>query len=245
MSLNTKLQLGLEYEKYVQKIITNKYINCWLWNEVPKHVLLDLKIINNYQESCDDIGCDIICQNSDLTYLFIQCKNYSTTGNDNTISIYDLAGFYNFIAETGFNGIVYYSGKLSTQIICRKKRINYINLPFITNKEILNFLPRDYQIEAYNYIKSNNKNILSMPCGTGKTFVSFLLSLEYSNIIILTPLISTTEQIHTHYKNYYSKYDNINFILVNCKAERNISNITSKLLQHQKGQIILQLKNTL
>ena len=69
-----------------------------------------------------------------------------------------------------------------------------------------------------------------MPCGTGKTFVSFLLSLEYSNIIILTPLISTTEQIHAHYKNYYSKYDNINFMLVNCKAERNISNITSKLL---------------
>ena len=58
-----------------------------------------------------------------------------------------------------------------------------------------------------------NKNILSMPCGTGKTFVSFLLSLEYNNIIILTPLISTTEQIHAHYKNYYSKYKNINFNL--------------------------------
>ena len=145
MSLNTKLQLGLEYEKYVQKIIRNKYINCWLWVEVPKHVLLDLKIIQNQEQNCDDIGCakgtfgDIICQNSDLTYLFIQCKNYSTTGNDNIILIYDLAGFYNFIAETGFNGIVYYSGKLSTQIICRKKRINYINLPFITNKQILDF----------------------------------------------------------------------------------------------------------
>jgi len=45
MSLNTKLQQGLEYEKYVQKIIKNKYINCWLWCEVPKHVLIDLKII--------------------------------------------------------------------------------------------------------------------------------------------------------------------------------------------------------
>jgi len=228
MSLNTKLQLGLEYEKYVQKIIKNKYINCWLWSEVPKHVLVDLKIINNYQESCDDIGCDIVCQNSDLTFLFVQCKNYSTTGNDNTISIHDLSGFYNFIAETGFNGSVYYSGKLSSQIICRKKRINYINLPYITNNQILDFLPRDYQIEAYNYIKNNNKNILSMPCGTGKTFVSFLLSLEYNNIIILTPLISTTEQIHAHYKNYYSKYENINFILVNCKAERNINNIMLK-----------------
>ena len=187
MSLNTKVQLGLEYEKYVQKIIKNKYINCWLWTEVPKHILVYLKIINNLQENCDDIGCDIVCQNNDLTFLFVQCKNYSTTGNDNTISIHDLSGFYNFIAETGFNGSVYYSGKLSSQIICRKKRINYINLPYITNNQILDFLPRDYQIEAYNYIKNNNKNILSMPCGTGKTFVSFLLSLEYNNIIILTP----------------------------------------------------------
>jgi len=228
MSLNTKLQLGLEYEKYVQKIIKNKYINCWLWSEVPKHILVELQIIKNNQENCDDIGCDIVCQNIDLTFLFVQCKNYSTTGNDNTISIHDLSGFYNFIAETGFNGSVYYSGKLSSQIICRKKRINYINLPYITNNKILDFLPRDYQIEAYNYIKNNNKNILSMPCGTGKTFVSFLLSLEYNNIIILTPLISTTEQIHSHYKNYYSKYENINFILVNCKAERNINNITLK-----------------
>jgi hypothetical protein len=49
MSLNTKLQLGLEYEKYVQKIIKNKYINCWLWSEVPKHILVELQIINNYQ----------------------------------------------------------------------------------------------------------------------------------------------------------------------------------------------------
>ena len=47
MLLNTKLQLGLEYKKYVQKIIKNKYINYWLWSEVPKHILIDLKIINS------------------------------------------------------------------------------------------------------------------------------------------------------------------------------------------------------
>ena len=112
----------------------------------------------------------------------MQCKNYSTTGNNNTISIYLVSIIFH--TETGFNGSDYYSGKLSSQIICRQKRINYINLPVITNNQILDFLPIDYQIEAYNYIKSNNKNILSMPCGTGKTFVSFLLSLEYKNIII-------------------------------------------------------------
>ena len=124
--------------------------------------------------------------------------------------------------------------------MCRKRKINYINLPFIKNNLILDFKPRDYQIEAYNVIKDGNKSLLSMPCGTGKTFVSFLLSLEYKNIIILSPLISTSEQLMTHYKNYssckerirpkgyYSKYDNINFILVNCKAGRKIDNILLK-----------------
>ena len=50
---------------------------------------------------------------------------------NNTINICDLSGFYNFIAETGFKGIVYYSGKLSQQILIRKKKIKYINMIFI------------------------------------------------------------------------------------------------------------------
>lgn len=231
-----KLKNGLDYEKYVHNIIKNKYFNCWLWNDTPNDVLSLL----GFKINCDDIGCDIVCQNHDLYFLFIQCKNYSTTGCDNTISIHDLSGFYNFIAETGYNGVVYYSGKLSSQILCRKRKINYINLPFIKNNLILDFKPRDYQIEAYNIIKDDNKSLLSMPCGTGKTFVSFLLSLEYKNIIILSPLISTSEQLMIHYKNYsssmehirpesyYSKYNDINFILVNCKAGRKIDNILLK-----------------
>jgi len=223
------LKNGLDYEIYVRDIIKDKYINCWLWNDTPNNILLEL----GFKINCDDIGCDIVCQNHDMSFIFIQCKNYSTTECDNTISIHDLSGFYNFIAETGFNGVVYYSGKLSSQILCRKRKINYINLPFIKNNLILDFKPRDYQIEAYNIIKDGNKSLLSMPCGTGKTFVSFLVSLEYKNIIILSPLISTSEQLMTHYKNYsYSReriqYDDINFILVNCKAGRKIDNILLK-----------------
>ena len=91
-----KLKNGLDYEKYVHNIINNKYLNCWLWNDTPNDVLSQLGFKNNF----DDIGCDIVCQNHDLSFLFIQCKNYSTTGCDNTISIHDLSGFYNFIAET-------------------------------------------------------------------------------------------------------------------------------------------------
>jgi superfamily II DNA or RNA helicase len=226
--MQTKLESGHEYEVYVKNIIKNKYKNTWLWTELPKEVLLEIECIKNINDSCDDIGCDIVCQYHDDSYVFIQCKNYSTTGIDNTINISDLSGFYNFIAETGYTGIVYYSGKLSNQIILRKKKITYINLPHIKNNKVLDFKPYEYQIEAYNKLKNNNRAILAMPCGTGKTFVSFLLSLDYTNIIILTPLISTTDQILSHYKNYYSEYNDINYILVNCKATRKIDNLKNK-----------------
>ncbi len=221
----TKLQSGTEYEIFIQSIIKSRYKNCWLWNQIPKDTLLQIGCINTIDDTCDDIGCDIVCQLEDDSYEFIQCKNYSTTGYDNTINICDLSGFYNFIAETGFKGIVYYSGKLSQQIICRRKKIKYINVPHIKDNLILDFTPRDYQIEAYNVLKNNKRSVLSMPCGTGKTFVSFLLSLDYRNIIILTPLISTTEQILTHYKNYYNKYENVNYTLINCKATRKTKDI--------------------
>jgi predicted helicase len=84
----------LDYEIYIRDIIKNKYFNCWLWNDTPNHILLDL----GFKINCDDIGCDIVCQNYDLSFIFIQYKNYSTTGCDNTISIHDLSGFYSRIA---------------------------------------------------------------------------------------------------------------------------------------------------
>ncbi len=222
----TKLNNGKEYEKYIRDIIKPKYKDCWLWEDIPLNIL-DNRFYKN-DSICDDIGCDIIGINNDNTIDYIQCKNYSTTGEDNTINISDLSGFYNFVAENSItNAIVYYSGKLSQQIICRMNKIKYINIPLISNKDILKIKPRDYQIEAYNKLRFINKSILSMPCGTGKTLVSYMLSIDYTNIIILTPLISTTEQLLKHFKNYYND-DTINYILVNCKAERKINLIDGK-----------------
>lgn len=91
----TKLQNGLEYEKYILNIIKDKYKNCYLWNDIPCNILDNRFYKNN--KICDDIGCDIVAVKNDGTFDFIQCKNYSTTGNDNTINICDLAGFYNFV----------------------------------------------------------------------------------------------------------------------------------------------------
>ena len=224
--METLLEQGTNYEIYIRDIIKEKYSECWLWKDIPRQILLELEFIKNIKNNCDDIGCDILCKRDNGEYEYIQCKNYSTLGVDNTITIGDLAGFYNFVAENSIkNPTVYYSGILSSQIQCRKKKIKYINLPYIKigNEEIK---PRDYQIEAYNILKNENRSILEMPCGTGKTLITYLISLNYKNIILLSPLISTTEQLITHYKNYYSKEkETISFSLINCQNTRDINNI--------------------
>lgn len=141
-----KLKDGYEYELYVQSIIKSKYKNVWLWKDVPPNVITILGFNN-----CDDIGCDIIAETNDNIYHYIQCKNYSTTGTDNTIYISDLAGFYNFVAENELSktSFVYYSGKLSSQVVCRTKIIKYINLPLVSFKsseenQYVACVPRDY-----------------------------------------------------------------------------------------------------
>ena len=113
--METLLQQGTNYEIYVRDIIKEKYINSWLWNDIPSEILLELEFIKDIKNKCDDIGCDILCKKTNGEYEYIQCKNYSTLGIDNTITISDLSGFYNFVAENTIkNPIVYYSGVLSS-----------------------------------------------------------------------------------------------------------------------------------
>ena len=224
--METLLQQGTNYEIYVRDIIKEKYTNSWLWKDIPSDILLELEFIKDIKNKCDDIGCDILCKRDNGEYEYIQCKNYSTLGVDNTITIGDLSGFYNFVAENSIKyPIVYYSGVLSSQIQCRKKKIQYVNLPYIKigNKDIK---PRDYQIEAYNKLQTEHRSILEMPCGTGKTLITYLISLNYKNIILLSPLISTTEQLITHYKNYYSTCkEPINYTIINSQNTRDINTI--------------------
>jgi len=65
-----------------------------------------------------------------------------------------------------------------------------------------------------------------MPCGTGKTLITYLISLAFDNIILLSPLIATTDQLIIHYKKYYSKETlPINFNIVHSQGNRNYENI--------------------
>ena len=224
--MDTLLNIGQNYEIYTRDFIKTKYQECWIWKDIPKPILLELGFITSLADSCDDIGCDILAKKSDNTYDYIQCKNYSTLGIDNTISICDLAGFYNFVSENNIsNPIVYYSGILSSQILTRRKRIKYIHLPYLKIKDE-NIKPREYQLQAYNILENANRGILDMPCGTGKTLITYMISLKYDNIILLSPLISTTEQLIIHYKKYYSTKEDIpTFNIINSQHTRKIDRL--------------------
>ena len=50
------------------------------------------------------------------------------------------------------------------------------------------------KMAAIEYYKENDNGILSMPCGTGKTYVSYLIAQDYKNVIILSPLKQFAKQ---------------------------------------------------
>jgi hypothetical protein len=125
---------GISYEYYVINNIIDEYEQIWHWKDFPLEKLkeiLDLEnknILDTYKD--DDIGFDVIGYKNN-EYYFIQCKNFT-----DTITVYDLSGFYFFISTFKVNGIVYYNGKLSQRIIdLYTNKIKYINLPFNNNKK--------------------------------------------------------------------------------------------------------------
>ena len=126
------------------------------------------------------------------------------------------------------DGYVYYTNKLSSNLIFLKNlennnRIKFIKHPIndiqssnITNSQSSKIVPHDYQIKAkdifINNFNNGNRGILSMPCGTGKTFTSYLISQNYNKIIIISPLKQFAKQNLNRYLEY--SYKN-NYLLIN------------------------------
>ena len=89
-------------------------------------------------------------------------------------------------------------------------------------------IPHDYQLEASikikNYLINNNKAILSLPCGTGKTYTSFLIAKEYKYVIIISPLKEFSKQNLNKFIEY--GYNKNNTLLINSDGTRNSDMIT-------------------
>ena len=245
---------GYLYEVQIRDYIINQLNKqAFLWSETPETLLLKHQIIGSHNEarlkrkenkenSLIDTGVDVIQVDDNNKLSFVQCKN----GYKNGVVMKDLAGFslmtlsyQNFINM----GYVYYTNKLSKNILClpQTNMIEFIKQPFneptiLTNENIIK--PFDYQVEAVNkfneYYINNNRGILSLPCGTGKTYTSFLISKSYKQIVIISPLKQFAKQNLDRYIEYGFKN---NTLLVDSDGTRDKKEI-KKFIKSNESFII-------
>jgi len=242
---------GSNYEIQVRDyIINNLNNNAYLWKDIPENILIDTGIINSHNQNriirkenkenpIQDTGIDLIQIDSNNKYILIQCKN----GYKNGITMQDLSGFMCWMVSLDtLKGCVYYTNKLSNSIknLPITNRVEYIKHEYITNENDIKYnkniyKPHEYQKNAVNkfniYFENNKRGILSMPCGTGKTYTSFLISKKYDQIIILSPLRQFARQNLDKYIEYGYKNKSL---LVNSDGERDIDLIREFILNNKK-----------
>ena len=196
-------KVGTSYEYFVLENIKKEYEQVWHWKDFPEKLMYENNLIKNYDTFCKyryDIGADLVAFKNNK-YYFIQCKNFNET-----ILMECLAGFYFLLYEYNLTGVLYYNGTLSQRVKdLSSGKIEFINLPF-NNMTIIeplinnSIIEREYQIEAYNKLKDKTNCILSLPCGMGKTHIATMLSNNYNNIIILSPLRALALQTLEYFK---------------------------------------------
>jgi superfamily II DNA or RNA helicase len=247
---------GTNYEIYI-----NQYLNdidennqSWMWKDIPENDLRNVGIIGDwnsyrllrkdeeYKNSITDTGCDILLKSKkDEKYYIVQCKNYDSK---NYVRLSDLAGFYMMMHHYQLEGMLYFTSKLSRHITDQKQTptIQYIKKVFleITQKENFNNLlssPFDYQIEAYQTLKKcfteQNRAILQLPCGLGKTLISMMIGLDYEQIVILSPLKQYCFQNLERYKAEL-RYKDYNGLIIDSDETRDIDYITQFIKDNKK-----------
>ena len=246
---NKNLIKGHNYEVQVkQHIINNLYKIAYIWYEAPERILLKNNIIGSHNQnrirriefkenSLQDTGVDIIQMEENDICSLVQCKN----GYKKGLTMKDLAGFFGWLFSLNeLKGYVYYTDKLSHNLksLPNNSRIEYIKLQYINDnenneKERINnkiiydnysMIPYNYQLEAKNAFNENfnKRGIISMPCGTGKTYTSYLISEQYKQIVILSPLRQFAKQNLEKYIEYGYKNKTL---LVDSDGTRNSAEI--------------------
>ena len=204
-----------------------------------------------------DTGCDILLK-KDNKYYIVQCKNYS---EKNYVTIQDLAGFFMMSKLYDLDGIVFYTSKLSPNLSCQKNcnEIKFIKNTFNSNfskndiislieNKYTNFIDNsfDYQIEACNIIqnifKNENRAILQLPCGMGKTLISMKISLNYDTVIILSPLKQYCIQNMERFKSEF-KYKDYESLIIDSDGTRNVNQILKFLKSNKKNILSVCFKS--
>ena len=244
---------GLVYEIQIRDyIINNLHKQAFLWKDTPESFLINNGIILNHNQNrllryenkvnkIHDTGIDVIQIEDNNKCSLIQCKN----GYKNGLTYSELCGFFAWMASLdNLQGYVYYTNKLSyaVQTLPKNKRIEYIKIIYDEVKEEIKeenkkkFIPYDYQLKVKEifdqYFIKNDRGILSMPCGTGKTYASYLISEKYDQIIIISPLKQFAKQNIEKYIEY--GYNKSNTLLVDSDGDRDIKSIEKFIKTYKK-----------
>lgn len=245
---------GYNYEiqirNYIRTVLNKE---AYLWSDTPETILIKNGIIGSHnanrlrrkenveskENNIRDTGIDIIQIEDNETKLcsLIQCKNGYTRG----LTMNDLAGFMCWITTLDkLNGYIYHTNKLSTNLkeLPVNKRLSFIKQKYNEpkeNKKVIKIKPFNYQLVAYNnskeHFKNNNRCIISMPCGTGKTFTSYLISKDYEQIIFISPLRQFAKQNLDKYIDY--GYSN-EYLLIDSDGERDIDIVKDFIKTNKK-----------
>ncbi len=263
MNKKTSTEKGYEYELFMNNSLNKVDGNIsWLWNNIPEFELRNCDILGDWNEyrfnrkilknsiekenKLIDTGCDILLKQNNK-YIIVQCKNYA---EKNYVTIEDLAGFFMMTKLYNLDGIVYYTSKLSFNLRCQKKceQIQFINNTF-ENLELKNEILEDdcytniihnaydYQIEAYNILKTTflqeNRAILQLPCGLGKTLISMKVGLDYDTVIIISPLKQYCIQNLDRFKSEIA-YKDYESLIIDSDGSRSVSEITKFIKNNKK-----------
>src|SRR5665648_130747 len=270
-------QLSLKEKGTLYEICVNLHINTlpetmisYLWKDVPEQVLFNVNLITDYNRHrlqrktkeditnmLQDIGIDIIQIRQSGEIAFIQCKNYS-----GTITIDDLAGFWFMMSQhTDIQGMVYHSSDKISRNITQNlvgDRLTFVHYPICddyrttTDSAVTLYDYQESVVTLYlQFYQKNDKAILSMPCGTGKTIVSCYISKFHAIVIFISPLKQFAEQNIDRYKQYDKERK---CLLVDSDGTRDLSEISAFISKHTKillsvtyksCDVIVQLMDTL
>jgi predicted helicase len=235
------------YEIQIRDYIINQLgYEAYLWSDTPETILLDNGIIGSHnaerlkrkekkENPLIDTGVDIIQIDNKLS--FVQCKNGYKSG----VTMEDLAGFsiMTLTYQNKINkGYVYYTNKLSNNILSlpNTNLLEFIKQPFIQPEpnDAVELKPYNYQLEAVNafteYYNNNDRGILSLPCGCGKTYTSYLISSTYKQIIIISPLKQFAQQNLDRFVEY--GFNKSNTLLVDSDGTRDKIEIKKFIKSH-------------
>lgn len=253
----TNKEKGDLYEMQVKHHIINVLgKRAYLWSETPEVLLVEkgivkspntIRLLRQDRNTYRDTGVDIIQIEDDGTCALVQCKNGYKSG----LTMTHVGSFFVWMVSMEHLktlGYLYYTNTISSHLtkMLTNPRLTCVKLPFIEPTEPIELIPepivvsiiaRDYQHAAklafMQAFETTNRGIMSMPCGTGKTLVSYLISQEFNQIVIISPLRQFARQNINKFVEYGYNGSQL-LVSSDGDGERDPTIIRTFIEQHQK-----------